>query len=142
MWLVYRQQTDGCIIRHSRNGREYRPSELLRLSVGGFCAETRTVYEFFGCMYHGHTCLTFRDFTTLGGDKMAQRSEQTMPRLQRITCARYTVEVMWECQFDKDIQPRHPELKHHPIVQPAPLNTRDVLYGGRTNAIVLHYATR
>ena len=38
--------------------------------------------------------------------------------------------------------PRHPELKHHPIVQHAPLNTRDVPYGGRTEALVLHYATR
>jgi len=46
------------------------------------------------------------------------------------------------CKFDKDILPRHTELKHHPIVQHAPLNTRDVLHGGRTEAIVLHYATR
>ena len=46
MWLVYREQTDCCTI-HARNGREYRPPELPRLSVDGFCAETRTVYEFF-----------------------------------------------------------------------------------------------
>ena len=52
-----------------------------------------------------------------------------------------TVEVVWECQFDKDILPRHPELKHLPILQDAPLNTRDVLYGGWTEAMV-HYATR
>ena len=42
MWLVYREQTDGFTIRHARNGREYRPPELTRLSVDGFCAETRT----------------------------------------------------------------------------------------------------
>ena len=64
-----------------------------------------------------------------------------MARLQRITGAGYTVEVVWECQFDKDILQRHPELKH-PILQHAPLNTRDVLYGGRTKAMVLHYAIR
>ena len=39
-WLVYREQTDGCTIRHARNGREYRPPELPRLIVDGFCAET------------------------------------------------------------------------------------------------------
>jgi len=49
---------------------------------------------------------------------------------------------VWGCQFDKDILLRHPELKEHPIVQHAPLNTRDVLYGGRTEAMVLHYALR
>ena len=65
-----------------------------------------------------------------------------MERLQRITGAGYTVEVEWECQIDKDILPLQPELKHHPIVQHAPLNTRDALYGGRNEAMVLHYATR
>ena len=48
---------------------------------------------------------------------------------KRITFAGDTVEVVWECQFDKDILPRHPELKQHPIIQHAPLNTRDFLYG-------------
>ena len=68
----------------------------------------------------------------------SQRYEQTMARLQRITGAGYTVEVVWECQIDKDILLRHPELKHRPILQHAPLNTRDFLYGGRTEAMVLH----
>jgi len=45
-----------------------------------------------------------------------------MTRLERITSAEYAVEVVWECQIDKDI------LLRHPIVQHTPLNTRDVLY--------------
>ena len=65
-----------------------------------------------------------------------------MARLQRITGAWNTVEVVWDCQIDKDILPCHPELKQHPIVQHAPFNTRVLLYGGRTDAIVLHYAIR
>jgi len=65
MWLVYREQTDGCTIMNARNGPEYRPPELPRLIVDGFCAETRTVYDFIGCLFHGHTCLPFRDITTL-----------------------------------------------------------------------------
>jgi hypothetical protein len=97
VWLVYREQTDGCTIRHARNGREYRPPELPLLSVDGFCAETRTVCEFFGCLYHGHTFLPYRDVTTLRGDTLRQRYEQTMERLQGITAAGHTVEVVWEC---------------------------------------------
>ena len=65
-----------------------------------------------------------------------------MAILQRITSSGYTVEVVWECQFDKDILPHHRELKQHTIVQHAPLNTRDALYGGRTEAMVLHNAIR
>ena len=65
-----------------------------------------------------------------------------MARLQRITGAGCPVEIERECQFDKDILPLHPELKHRPIVQHVPINTRDILYKGRTEAMVHHYAIR
>ena len=35
-----------------------------------------------------------------------------------------------------------PELKTHPLVQHSPLNTRDSLYGGRTEDTMLHYKIR
>ena len=38
MWLLYREQTDGCTRLHARNGREYRPPEFPNRSVEGFCA--------------------------------------------------------------------------------------------------------
>jgi hypothetical protein len=82
MWLVYREKVDGCTIMHGRNWRE-----LPRLSVDGFCLETKTVYEFFGCYFHGHTCLQNKDIATMGGDTLAQRYEQTMARLEQITNA-------------------------------------------------------
>jgi hypothetical protein len=44
IWLVYREQTDGCTILRARNGRRCRPPEIPHLSVDGFCAETKTVY--------------------------------------------------------------------------------------------------
>ena len=99
VWLVYQEQTDGFTIRHAGNGREYRPPELPRLSMGGFCDETRTVYEFFCFLYLEHTCLPFRDVTTLGGDTLAQRYQQTIAILQRITGAGYTIEVLWNASF-------------------------------------------
>ena len=48
MWILHMEQTDGCTIMHSRNGREFRLRELPRYSVDGYCAETKTVYEFLG----------------------------------------------------------------------------------------------
>jgi len=92
---------------HARNGREYRPPELPVTSLDGFCAETINVCGFFGCLFYGHTCLHFRDVTTLGGDILAESHDQTMARLQRITSAGYTVELLWEGQFEKDIPLRH-----------------------------------
>jgi hypothetical protein len=75
MWLLHMEQTDGYKVMHARNGREYRIPELPNFSVDGYCAETKTVYEFLGCFFHGCTCRPFRDFNTMSGDTMAQRYE-------------------------------------------------------------------
>jgi hypothetical protein len=139
MWLVYREQTDGCDIRHGRNGREFRLPKLSSFSVDGFCAETKIVYELNGCYWHGHSCQPFRDTPIMAGDTLAERYEKTMARLAKITEAEYQVEVQWECEFDKGILPAHPELDAHPILLHEPLNTWDALYGGRNEAMWLHY---
>jgi hypothetical protein len=65
MWLIYRERVDNCKIQHGMNGREFRLPELPRLSVDGYCAETKRVYEFNGCYHHGHTCMPYRDTVTL-----------------------------------------------------------------------------
>jgi len=136
-------KTDGGRkILHGRNGREYRLPDLPHFSVDSFCQETRTVYEFLGCYYHGHTCQPYRDVTTIRGDTLAERYERTMMRIEQITRAGYQVEVVWECEFDEEILTRHPDLKTHPVVLHSPLNTRDALYGGRTEAMRLHYKIR
>jgi hypothetical protein len=62
-----------------------------------------------------------------------------MVRLTKIKQGGYKFEVQWECDFDEWILADHPELKTHFIVQHVPWNTRDALYGGRTEAMRLHY---
>jgi hypothetical protein len=81
----------------ARYGREYRPPELAQYSVDGYCAETRTVYEFFGCYYHGCECQPFRDVKTLGGDTLAERYEQTMARIEQIKRPGCRVITQLEC---------------------------------------------
>jgi hypothetical protein len=75
--------------------------------------------------------MPYSDTATLRqeNDTLAQRYHQTMTRLEQITQAGYEVELMWKCEFDRDILAKHPELINHPLVQHAPLNTRDALYG-------------
>jgi len=47
---------------------------------------------------------------------------------------------MWECKFDAaKIAGQKPELLTHPIVRHSPLHITDALYGGRTEALRLHY---
>jgi hypothetical protein len=73
MWLFHMQQVDNCHIKHARNGREYRLPELPNFSVDGFCEETRTLYEFLGYYFHGHTCQPFRDVSTMVKETLAER---------------------------------------------------------------------
>jgi G:T-mismatch repair DNA endonuclease (very short patch repair protein) len=124
---------------HARNGREYRLPELPQFSVDGYCAETRTVYEFLGCFYHGHTCQPYRDIPTLSEETLAERYVRTMCRIEQIKRSGYKVTVMWECEFDEaGIVQQKPEFLTHPVVHNTPL-TRDALYGGRTEAMCLYY---
>jgi hypothetical protein len=71
---------------------------------------------------------------------LAERYEKTMSRMEQITRAGYYVTIMWECEFN--IVQKKPELLSDPIVQYPPLRTRDALYGGRTDAMYLHYKAR
>jgi len=91
MWLLHMEQIDWLKIMHSRNSHEYNLPELSCFSVDGYCPDTRTIYEFFGCHFHGHTCQSFRDVITMSGDTLPERYERTMSRLEQKT----RVGVMW-----------------------------------------------
>ena len=65
-----------------------------------------------------------------------------MARLEGITQAGYQIEVEGEFHFDSEVIPHHPDLKTHPVVLHSPLNTRDGRYGGRTEALRLHYKVK
>jgi len=66
-----------------------------------------------------------------------------MSRLGQITEAGYQVKIEWECEFDNAvIVNQKPEMLTHPIVEQSPLPIRDALYGGRTEAMHLHYKVR
>jgi hypothetical protein len=101
--------------------------------------ETRTVFEFLSCFSHSCTCRPFRDLPKLTGDSLAQRYERTITRIEQISRPGYNVNIQWECKFDEaKITEENPELSHS-IVRHSPLKTRDALYGGRTEAMRLHY---
>jgi len=135
MWLLHVERTDECHIQHARNRREFRLPELPHYSVDGYCAETRTIYEFIGCYYHGCKCQPFRDVKTrASGESLAERYEQTLGIIEQLKSAGYTVKVQWKCEFEVS-----DDLRTYPIVIHVPINTRDALYGGRTEAMRLHY---
>jgi hypothetical protein len=70
------------------------------------------------------------------GETLAERYEQALAKFEQLKRAGY-VEVQWECEFEGA-----DDLRTHPIVRHEPMNTRVVLYGGRTEAMRLHYKIR
>ncbi|CAB3978622.1 DNA polymerase [Paramuricea clavata] len=111
--------------------------------VDGYCEETKTIYQFHGCFYHGcercydgdcyNSVLSAKFFTLLGS---TQRLTQTFRQ------AGYTVVEKWECDYrnDVDMTPyRLKQLRLTSFFEFIQLEPRDALFGGRTSPAVLYY---
>ena len=106
-WLTWEAAKNGCTIRHQVNGRENR---IGKLPVDGWCAETRTAYQFHGCFWHGcPKCHTDPEETNPKNNKtMATLLADTK---KHTTYLRRHVKVveMWECDWK--------ELRDEPDVE-------------------------
>ena len=102
-WLTWEAAKNGCTIRHQVNGREKR---IGKLPVDGWCAETRTAYQFHGCFWHGcPKCHTDPEETNPKNNKtMATLLADTK---KHTTYLRRHVKVveMWECDWKRERDP-------------------------------------
>ena len=101
-WLTRESDRTGCTIRHQGNGREKRVGKLL---VDGWCAKTRTAYQFHGCYFHGcPKCYDHEETNTLNGKTMATLLADTK---KHTTYLRRHVKVveMWECTWKRERDP-------------------------------------
>jgi hypothetical protein len=53
VWLERVMEKEGIFIQHALNGGEYIIPGT-RIRADGFCAETNTIYEFYGDLWHGN----------------------------------------------------------------------------------------
>ena len=94
-WLTWESAKSGCAIRHQVNGREKR---IGKRRVDGWCAETRTAYQFHGCFWHGcPKCYDQNETNSVNGKTMAVLLEDTKKNTAYL---RRHVKVvdMWECE--------------------------------------------
>ena len=101
-WLTRESDRTGCTIRHQGNGREKRVGKLL---VDGWCAKTRTAYQFHGCYFHGcPKCYDHEETNTLNGKTMGTLLADTK---KHTTYLRRHVKVveMWECDWKRERDP-------------------------------------
>ena len=140
MWLNYMSKAKGLNIQHALNGGE----KVLTIGdktykVDGFCEETNTVYEFYGCFWHGcPNCYKPNIINSKSQRDMGTLNDQTIGKCDTIKNAGYNHVSTYECQLtkNKDFQKFAKNFTQE-IVEP--LNPRDAFYGGRTNATKLLY---
>ena len=139
-------EAGGDRIRHGFNGGEHRVAGFL---VDGYDPVHRVVYEFNGCFFHGcPTCFPRQrhSVTRYRSDRSLQECfEATLLKRRKLEAAGCIVKTMWECQWKRKKKEavEGSSLKrwlssYDPGV--APLEPRDAFFGGRTNAVRLHYA--
>ena len=95
-WLSWETARTEKFIRHQSNGHDKRIGKLL---VDGWCAETRTTYQFHGCFFHGCPC-NEKEVNDVKGVPISVLLEDTRNNTAYL---RKFVEVveMWECDWKR-----------------------------------------
>lgn len=112
--------------------------------VDGFDKNTNTIYEFHGCYFHGcPKCFTPDTFNVIKNQKMATIYDRHCKRINVLKANCYHLEEIWECDFDRLVESDIflLQIKNNLRVR-SPLEPRNALFGGRTNALRLHYKTK
>ena len=92
----------------------------------------------FGFFWHGCLCIpNLHKHIGKTEETLQNRYGETKARLQKFENAGDKVVSIWGCEFRKVLR-ENPGLKNeicsHPYVKTSPINIRDALYGGRTEA--------
>ena len=148
-WLAYEESRlphEGVAekIKHARNGGEKRvKTSKGKEHVDGWDKESKTAYEFLGCLWHGcPRC--YPNKRDLRHPVMPDRSPNeahraTLQKLRRLE-ERYTLEKIWECDWTKKKR-EDSQVKAFVcgLKWVDPLQPRDAFFGGRTGAVALHH---
>ena len=111
-WLNDIAETNNIYIQHAMNEGEFR---IGNYKVDGFHKESKTVYEFYGCYFHGcFQCYKGNQMNELIGRLMNELFEQTKKRESDIIAAGYQIVSIWEHDWNfitKNSLPKNIKLK-------------------------------
>lgn len=145
-WLILEENTRNINIINAAKQREVM---IQGMAVDGYCKETKQIFEFHGCWWHGHTCIVNERDVLLSEnpiDSLNYRYENTLSRTNRLKSLGLEVIEKWECEFNKELKEKNPEtiqwLDNHPLLKYIPLKIRDAFYGGRTGNTYEYYKVK
>ena len=142
IWLKFIATSEKIFIQHSRNGKE---KKFLEYRVDGWCENTSTVYEFNGCIFHGcPRCFSSETYNPLKNELMTETYNKHVTRIEKIRQISEVKNIVqiWECEYEQKIRSDHDFrvfVKQAETCIKKPLDPRDALAGGRTNAFILHH---
>lgn len=141
-WLEFIAAQTNSKIQHAVNGGEKVIVDDVWgkvYYVDGFCEETNTVYEFYGCVYHScPLCFDGKNDHPFHNErKMAEVYQETINRGQRLRALGYHVKSIWEHDYRtlRETKEMKQFLDTFDIV--TDLEPRDAFFGGRVNGFKL-----
>jgi hypothetical protein len=143
-WLEYVKRFEGVSdMRHAGNSTdgEKKASGPRQYSFDGFSAQRNTVYDYYGCFWHGCPDCYPPDLQLRNPDthKLLKVSyQETMKRESELMSQGYNVRTMWACKWKK-LKEDDPEIRKQvsSLEWVSPLNPRDAFFGGRTECFKL-----
>jgi len=150
-FMCWRSKRDNIYIKHCANqgGKEI---VICGYRVDGYCEETKTIYEYHGCLYHGCPhCFGNQwddspppEACDSGFKTYRELYEETVKKSEFLKSKGYKVVECWghdwvEAKSDKEHTELHQVLWENKLMikRQGILDPRDAFFGGRTNATVL-----
>ena len=141
-WLKYIEHTRGITLETALNGDEVK---FGRYKVDGYDRANKTVFEFNGCYWHGHTCIPQGRRLALDEDTqetLQDRYQTTLLKREYLQKCGLTVVSIWECTW-KEMVRNSSEIQefidNHCVDIEDPLEPKDAFKGGRTECFQAFY---
>ena len=124
-WLQWLQHTLQHPLQHKFNSSTEK--RIGKYPVDGFDPETQIIYQFHGCYWHGHTCMSYKN--PVNAAVAQKRTEETTAYLRD---RGYKVVEMWECAWDT-MKKQDPEISayvkssYYPFEHKMTVTTDDIM---------------
>ena len=94
-WLDFLAHRDRLNIVHAHSQGEHR---IGRYPVDGFDLQSKTIFEFKGCYWHGHRCTTNTHTNERCGVPLEVLFERTGQKVRYLEEEGFKVVQIWECE--------------------------------------------
>lgn len=138
LWAVHQQNFNNPVLEYE--------VKIGKHIVDGYHEESKTIFEFYGCYWHGHpSCMRKSEFNSVRKCTFAHCYKLTRDRELELLRQGYNLVIIWECEWHekrKTMEVIDWMLENHTeqsLEMTSPIDPRSVYRGGMTEYYSLHY---